>query len=263
MTASLTPDLLVHLWIHALDDAQMDSARIAACLAGLPPDERATFHGITHSRGNATFLASRYLTRQLLSTRTGLDPCQITLSKDDVGKPFLPRDATGCAGVAFNLAHSRQVVAVAACVAGGDEVDIGVDVEEETPEDIPSFSQEWFFPGEHQWLTHQPGVSARKSFKILWALKESHLKAMGKPLEIPLHDIRFDLNFPDITIVSENGLGPSGTTVACYDVGAGAFAAVCVRHPRGQQVQVECQRVDLEGRGMDSSDLLLLGRTRP
>jgi 4'-phosphopantetheinyl transferase len=95
---------------------------------------------------------------------------------DASGRPFL-----GC-GIDFNISHSGAYVVCALCPAGR----VGIDIEEIRMVDIQDFKMQ--MSGD-QWEAIMASENRLEKFFTLWTQKEAVIKADGRGLAIPLHEI--------------------------------------------------------------------------
>lgn len=105
---------------------------------------------------------------------------------DEMGKPQIPKF------LPFNITHSGNVVACA--VLEGDGM-IGIDCEKVRPIDVIKFTKQ-FSPPEMQWILAAPNPQIR--FFDAWTMKEAVMKADGRGMRIPLHNIRLKRNYATI-----------------------------------------------------------------
>ncbi|WP_145408986.1 4'-phosphopantetheinyl transferase family protein [Paenibacillus xylanexedens] len=119
------------------------------------------------------------LTRVTLSKRTGLRPEELSLTRNQYGKPSfsLSHDAD----VPFNVSHSGDWIAL---ISGGDAA-LGVDIEKIDPIDM-KIAEQFFSLTESIFLAAEPAEMQLDTFYRLWTLKESYIKAVGMGLSIPL-----------------------------------------------------------------------------
>ncbi|MDF3036003.1 MAG: 4-phosphopantetheinyl transferase [Paucimonas sp.] len=89
---------------------------------------------------------------------------------------------------AFNLSHSRDVLAIAICSAG----EVGIDVEQldsNVIADMTSIAQDYFSSEEQRLLAAVPAAQLAEEFFRIWTLKEAVLKAAGVGLFHPLSSL--------------------------------------------------------------------------
>lgn len=126
--------------------------------------------------------------RRLLGQFLSLSPHSLRFSEGPAGKPFLAETSS----LHFNLSHSGDWVALAFC----REMEIGVDVEQGSLQDVQSMVPMVFHPNELQALGGAPDLNG---FYRTWTLKEAISKAMG------------------------SGLGSDFASLELIDVGQGAY----------------------------------------
>lgn len=97
--------------------------------------------------------------------------------KDDMGKPYLK-----ACSLQFNVSHSGEYLAVAV-----SKQPVGIDIQE-TKQIKDGLYRKVVQPEEQQLI----GEERQKDFLLLWALKESFVKAEGKGLRIPMKDYYFE-----------------------------------------------------------------------
>lgn len=133
-----------------------------------------------------TFLASRFALRKILSSFLNVDPRSLNLAYTKTGKPYLFDS-----DVNFNLAHSKDVLAVA--FARG--VQIGVDVEcMDRDVDVVKMLSMLCSPAEQILIEKIEPVRRRQLFIELWTKKEAILKASGSGLSQPMNELNLTTN---------------------------------------------------------------------
>ncbi|OWV80422.1 phosphopantetheinyl transferase [Rhizobium sp. R635] len=149
-------------------------------MRSLSPDERERTATYQFDRDRASFMAGRYLLRRLLSAHTGMLPAEVVLVADEHGRLSLEgRDA-----LQFSLSNSDGMVTVA--VATSCER-IGIDCERADAEIEEAALESYCNNDERRWLGELSAQERPRAAVQLWALKESHLKALGVGLrEDPL-----------------------------------------------------------------------------
>jgi len=95
------------------------------------------------------------------------------------GRPFLN------SVLDFNISHSGMYVICAI----GKGLNIGVDIEKNKDIDINNFTN--IFTDQEYKLIHD-SVDSQKAFYEYWTKKESVMKANGRGLSIPIHDIKIE-----------------------------------------------------------------------
>lgn len=122
------------------------------------------------------FIAAHGLLRLCLGTWVGRSPQQLAFNSGPYGKPALVRG-----GAAFNLSHSRRMVAVAIAPHGEVGVDVELNGQARAPElDI---ADRFFSPAEVALIAASGDEQAqRETFMRIWNLKEAVIKATGRGL---------------------------------------------------------------------------------
>jgi len=127
------------------------------------------------------FLVSRGGLRSVLARYLHILPQTISFKYNKYGKPYLHRSK-----LRFNVSHSGNYILYAITEA----VNIGIDIEECKHDiDFLSIAKYFFSKNEYnKFLTVQPS-ERRLAFYRCWTRKEAVLKALGKGLFFPLHQL--------------------------------------------------------------------------
>ncbi|MBA9033764.1 4'-phosphopantetheinyl transferase family protein [Rhizobium leguminosarum] len=153
-------------------------------MRSLSSDERDRAAAYRFERDRASFIAGRYLLRQLLSEHIGTLPSKVPLSPDRHGKLRLEgRDRPQ-----FSLANADGLVAVA--VASGCD-HVGIDCERADAEIEEAAVDSYCSADERRRLAELPARERARRAIALWTLKESHLKALGVGLREDPRDVAF------------------------------------------------------------------------
>lgn len=107
---------------------------------------------------------------------TGKTIKNVQYSYNEYGKPFLNPEI----GVHFNITHSERFVIVAF-----SHYNIGIDIEKIRDINLKIVDQ-IFSAQEQEFLENVPQIKRLNYFYLIWTLKESYIKALGKGLSIPL-----------------------------------------------------------------------------
>ena len=134
------------------------------------------------------------LARYAIFKRTGIHNNNLTFGKNNYGKPFL----LGFSGVHFNISHSENWV-----ICAVDENSVGIDVEVIKPINI-KIAQRFFAKEEYLSLLKQPEELRLKYFYMIWTIKESYIKAVGKGMNIPLNSFKIQIANNKINVDNEN-----------------------------------------------------------
>lgn len=126
--------------------------------------------------------AGKYLLKKIL-IETGFDE-RIFFSYQiaENGKPFIPGFHP------FNISHSGQVVACAVLLEPGE---IGIDVEKIREIEVAKFHKQFSAPEMMQILSSK---NPNHTFFEYWTMKEAVMKADGRGMRIPLHNIKLRRN---------------------------------------------------------------------
>ncbi|MDO9353722.1 MAG: 4'-phosphopantetheinyl transferase superfamily protein [Solirubrobacteraceae bacterium] len=168
-------------------------ATVLAELRGtLDPATAGRVDGMVREADRRRTILAHGLLRRLVCTFTGLAPADVQLARhcescdaNDHGKPYLVAVDGQPAPVAFNLAHSADVVAVVVAAPGAR---VGVDVESV----VEGF--DWEPVRRHVFTDAEWGASGAAADPsaerfALWARKEASAKATGDGLSIDLRHV--------------------------------------------------------------------------
>ena len=125
--------------------------------------------------------------RELLKTAVlrefGVDSNTLIIEKGEHGKPYF----SDREDIFFNISHSGNFVAAAV-----GECPIGIDIQ--VVQNVRErMIDKLCNDDEKQFISNCPDKD--KSFIILWSLKESYIKAIGKGMSFPMSDINFKLEY--------------------------------------------------------------------
>ncbi len=162
----------VHLWCLPDDPACVGSiCTDGIALLSLP--EKQHFADMTHRPMAKRFLQGRLLMRRVLARYLGEEPTALAFRYNANGKPEL--DGLPATPLSFNLSHSASDVVLAVARTSA----IGVDIESMHRADAAHrISQRFFSKSEIRDL-EALGAEAPERALMLWALKESIVKANG------------------------------------------------------------------------------------
>ena len=164
--------------IYALDiSGKAMNAQYCRLLSCVSEEQR---HRIGQFRFEADKKRTLYgdvLSRFLIGERRRKPMGSVEFIKNAFGKPY----AIGFPHVEFNVSHSGDWVV---CAVG--EREVGVDVEEIKPIDL-DIAKRFYTRNENRLVVSSREEDRLKTFYLLWTLKESFTKYMGKGLSIPLN----------------------------------------------------------------------------
>lgn len=109
---------------------------------------------------------------------------QLIFQYSEYGKPFLAEPG----GIDFNVSHSGDWV-----VCAISDNPVGIDVETIKPIDF-SIARRFFSKNEYYSLMSTDEHMRLRYFYMLWTLKESYIKAIGKGLSIPLDSFSINIS---------------------------------------------------------------------
>jgi 4'-phosphopantetheinyl transferase len=169
----------IHLWSWPLD---LPASRIEALRRALSEEEGRRADRFRTGQLRNRFVAGRGTLRSVLARYLGLQPRQLQLTYEPLGKPVLAT-AVGPGRLHFNISHSHGLALLA--VADGREV--GVDLEQIRP--MPNAArlvERFFSPQENRQWRRLPPEAQPTAFFQAWTRKEAWLKAIGSGLSFPL-----------------------------------------------------------------------------
>lgn len=191
-------------YLFSLDALAQEVGENAA-FALLSKSEFAQLTGMRKQR-RLEFLFGRYALRALLAQRCHVVPCNVHMCRNKFGKPSLTPGVCPMPPY-FNISHGRDLLAVAL----SEHAPIGVDVEWTSLrllDQAITLSKELFHQSEMQRLIHTKPALRAGQFCRMWTLKEAAIKAMGKSLDSPIHQLLVADPAPDYHI-DASSLGDS------------------------------------------------------
>ncbi|WP_183698455.1 4'-phosphopantetheinyl transferase superfamily protein [Rhizobium sp. BK049] len=150
----------------------------------LSPNERERAATYRFERDRTSFIAGRCLLRQVLSAHTETQPDKLLLQADAYGR----LRAEGRDGLQFSLSNADGLVAVAVT---SECERVGIDCERADAEIEAAALESYCSLDERQWLDQLPPGERSRVAVALWALKESHLKALGVGLREDPRSVAF------------------------------------------------------------------------
>lgn len=139
-------------------------------------------------------LMGEIIAKFAICKRINIDNDSLKISHNKYGKPILLKPK----GVYYNISHSGDWV-----VCAVDNNPIGIDVELIRKIDINNIARRFFSKNEYIDLLNRENDSLRY-FYILWTLKESYIKAIGKGLTIPLDSFSFIIKNDYVKMIENN-----------------------------------------------------------
>lgn len=156
------------------------------------------------------------LARYAICIRLGVNNNKLKFGKNEYGKPILLEPA----GIHFNISHSGNWV-----VCALSDKPIGIDIEVIKPIEF-SIAKRFFSKDEYNDLLNQGKDQQLEYFYMLWTLKESYIKAVGKGLYIPLNTFTVRIENSNISIDIKNKHNPC--YFEQYKIDKGHIIAVCI-----------------------------------
>jgi 4'-phosphopantetheinyl transferase len=183
----------------------------------LDSEERRRAAVFRHAADSRRFIVRRGRLRELLGTRLGCAPAEVTVSRNAYGKPFVAGAAFG-----FSLSHSLD----RAMIVFAPGAEIGCDIEWRRPSLATQQVAERFFSrleverlaavGPGQWI---------EAFFNCWTRKEALIKAFGQGLSYPLKAFDVSLAPGEPAVLLR---GPPGWALYAGQSRAGLHAAVAL-----------------------------------
>lgn len=142
-------------------------------------------------RKKAETANGRELLKEAVFHEFGVDSDTLTVAKGEHGKPYF----SDREDIFFNISHSGDFVAVAVgeCPVGVD-VQVVRSVRDRMIDKLCNYNEKEFI---------SKSADRDKAFIILWSLKESYVKAIGKGLSFPLSEINFNIEYFDSELQGE------------------------------------------------------------
>jgi len=163
----------VHIRCIGLDAAELQVDRREGLLS---QDERDRADRLLNPQARNQFVTGRVFLRQVISGYLGIGPENIELALSEHGKPHLKEGSASASGLAFNLAHSGELILLA--VTAGQKV--GIDLEL-VRDDLPlaEMSRLACSALERRELNSLPEHLRPAAFYRCWTRKEAFLKGSG------------------------------------------------------------------------------------
>jgi 4'-phosphopantetheinyl transferase len=132
-------------------------------------------------------VAGRIMRRRLLAAELDVPPDDLVFETDPRGKPVLA--PARAAGLAFNLSHSRHLVAL----AWARTATIGLDLEVVRPMAAAErLARRFFSPAEQDAIMARTGDDRDRLLLTLWTRKEAWLKATGRGISVRLAEVEVE-----------------------------------------------------------------------
>jgi 4'-phosphopantetheinyl transferase len=177
------------LWYCHTDS--IGEAHLASWDALLSDEERARRDRFVFAEDKRDFTAAHALVRRALSRYGEIAPAEWRFETNAFGKPDVVAEQAGEPPLAFNLSHTKGLVACA--VMRGASV--GIDVERcargVAGSDVAS---RYFAASEIRQLQVCPPDQYPTRFIEFWVLKESYIKAVGSGLSLNLNAFSFEFH---------------------------------------------------------------------
>lgn len=153
----------------------LDAASVLADMQCLSAEERSHAAQFGFDEDRRDFVVAHALLRRTLTTLVPRDPAAWSFINSPSGKPDLANTDLEGGSIAFNLSHTRGLVACV--VTRGAEV--GIDAERVPGYDPLDVARARFSMAEVRDLESRAAAEQRERFTELWTLKEAYAKATG------------------------------------------------------------------------------------
>lgn len=128
-------------------------------------------------------LITELLIRKEASENLRIPLRKIIVSRNPYGKPYIDN----IRNFKFNVTHSVSYVAIAT-----SKYSVGIDIEKIKKIDI-AIAKRFFTKNEYFYIkSYMKEFDQMSAFYMLWTLKESYVKAIGKGLHLPFRSFEFD-----------------------------------------------------------------------
>ena len=229
------PPGIARIWVASLDAPPLPLDQLEACLS---PGEAGRMRRFAFPELRARYAAGRGLLRHVLGAALGTAPDAVALVEHGNGRPAV----AGPAPLAFNVSHSRDVLAIALVTgAEASALPLGVDVEHlvDVPE-MAGVAERVFDEGERAALDARAGAERLATFHRLWTRKEACMKATGAGFALAPITFRVDADAAVQRVaLPPHAQAPDGATVEVHDVAArGSVAAALALGGQGWRVEV-------------------------
>lgn len=159
----------------------------------LDEEERAHEHVFYFADDRKRYLVTRAMVRTVLSRYVPLPPDAWIFTKNAYGRPAIADDIVDAwpeaRGLAFNLSHTRGLIALAV----SRDREVGVDVEHLSVRNVSlGIAHRFFSANEVRDLAAVPDHAQQDRFFEYWTFKESYIKARGMGLSLPLDGFSFE-----------------------------------------------------------------------
>ena len=198
-------------------------ARLEMLQAMLSSEERGRLDSMADSPRAREFLVGRAGSRELLARTCGCKPTDIVFKDGARGKPSLTFPDMG---IAFNLAHSGGICAL----AFGQAAAIGIDIEQSHIH-FQDVVETALTPREAAQLARVPEVRRQDAFFRTWVAKEAYLKATGDGVSGDFHSLELDLGaLPELRPIAirDSSDGQDQWSFHSFDAGNSLPGAVAI-----------------------------------
>ncbi|MDR1067357.1 MAG: 4'-phosphopantetheinyl transferase superfamily protein [Clostridiales bacterium] len=168
----------------------IEDARLEEIIRSFEPPKQERIMRYVKYEDRLRGTVSYSMTRGVVFRELGIRPGDAIFSANDFGKPRLEN----CDGFHFNVSHSGEYVI---CLT--DKSPVGADIQLMKPIKYIEIARRFFTKYETDFITDGDPAERINKFYMLWALKESYVKASGMGLSVPLNSFDFTVDMENET----------------------------------------------------------------
>jgi 4'-phosphopantetheinyl transferase len=238
----------VHLWRLPQKRDCLDSMRRDG-LSLLSPTEKRRYYGMKHPAPADQYLLGRILMRRVLSQYLSIDPAELNFTESANGKPELSGQSV--TPISFNLSHSSRetILAVSGATA------IGIDIETYARANAAYRIAQRFFSAEERDRLEVIGELRAAHALMLWALKESIVKANGDTVWDGLANVSLALEGRRISWQTPPGRDGSRWKLAGGEFNKDYILAVAIELPA--RITVQPLKIEISSLGASVRDKIV------
>lgn len=226
----------VHVWQASLEVGAQETENLMGTLSA---DELERAGRFRFEPDKKRFIAARGILRNILGRYRNTDPGKIRFGYTPAGKPEL---VSGSGALHFNLSHSGAFALYAIALHRA----VGIDIELIRYDmEVEEIARKFFSENEIGALRQAPESRLHDVFFQYWTRKEAFVKAIGKGIVFPMHEVDVSLaNGTDLSPVAWPGDQKENTGWYVQDLfpAANYRAAVAVE---GKPCEVICLRYSI------------------
>jgi 4'-phosphopantetheinyl transferase len=199
----------IHVWLLDLSE---DSIQRHQQGVHLQAADAAYADSIASPGNRKRFIATRNIYREILGSYLQIPAAEITIDRDEHGKPFIV--SPGHIHLNFNISHSHD----RGLLALSQSASVGVDLEHSHRNiDAIKLARRFFSPAESGWLEALEQHQLNNAFLSIWTRKEAILKCHGMGISFGLD--RFDC-MPGTSVIRLESQAQQTTAYYLYELPA-------------------------------------------